>query len=1083
MCAQRKRTKLIIPIVALAVIGIIAVFSVSKFFADDADNADELATEQEIGVISENIKGQSYIGRVITISDENFGQYDGKKSMVKIDGVELPIISWEYNQIRVLIPENITPGAKEIVIENPPFIETIAIQTYIKAHEKKELIRTTASPNLENRLEHEDFTLVIPSGSIRAETEIVVSKYVSPAVDENPFFNVVDEFEIADASGAHLFFDKPVLFGVKMEDEAEAIQTSFQIFDEYLGFWTKAKTTYDQDEQMLYLETNHFSSFRRIVSIFNQGPMKKVIEDYPVKLIEESWVAVKDTVTEEYIGVKDLNENFIVYYRVNDLPNHPNLPDTASKMAVAFSKAYDIYSNLFGQDNVPFTKKIVLPMESSAKVISDSIRVYIDPKVKSAVAKSATTGNIIMPSEYLENDLESTCAHELFHAVQYHQLGLKQLYIGTTAFKEKIEEYVLGNDTEVYRYFANNMWFIEATAEYAGRFIGTNDGIGAPIHSRIEANKSYYTFNSTHEYGISSFLDYVLSIRQTPTPVLGERFKEMWYAVLEKYNTMSSIEVAFDEYVKDKLNTSANQVYWEFWRDVYTSSKMPEVKMISGGEANIRKINKDVTAKALDISQNGVGVFRYELSPKSTQPDETTLTQSYWFEVSSKTIEGDLYRLNGLEMSDRVLEAKRYASINRSGDSTLDTLVPYTTGDSLGLVAIFSNAFEDVSAKVSLLGTALKWDNQEEIEDKVGKSTLQSSDKLIFTPTLPELTANDGKFSAVVTLNEDEAYKTEIDVVENGTAFEVYAPMKDLPPEKISVNIKLFLDRKLIHEYQSGEILAEALVYIKGSATLEVELTKAELPYEHAFEAEAFPEGEYEFRWVFANGNTLISNSKNTSAVTNEYSEFKTYEPYVMLYDLKGNKLAEAQISLTLKEKAEEASTETTESVQKEKPTALDPDSTDIPVAASGSFVCSTWINTSMDAFAVSGGTLTGADWGYSRGYRGYNLTGTCEVGESISLSISGTMGEMGYQMTHKGNDLILTLKVYDTSGKEITTLTQKKEVLKSATGSLSDSVTVVIPENATRVEMLGSFACSWITPHASASEMVAVSVKLKVTK
>ena len=162
-------------------------------------------------------------------------------------------------------------------------------------------------------------------------------------------------------------------------------------------------------------------------------------------------------------------------------------------------------------------------------------------------------------------------------------------------------------------------------------------------------------------------------------------------------------------------------------------------------------------------------------------------------------------------------------------------------------------------------------------------------------------------------------------------------------------------------------------------------------------------------------------------------------------------------------------------------PVELDPDSDTVPVVSSGNFVCRTWINTSMDYFAVDGGTLTGAGWSYSRGYRGYQLTGTCKAGESVSLSIAATMGAMGYQMQHQGNDLVMQLKVYDTSGKEIESATQKIEIIKSGSQSLADVVLIAVPDNASKVTMSGAFDCNWVTPGTSASETVAVSVTFSV--
>jgi hypothetical protein len=137
--------------------------------------------------------------------------------------------------------------------------------------------------------------------------------------------------------------------------------------------------------------------------------------------------------------------------------------------------------------------------------------------------------------------------------------------------------------------------------------------------------------------------------------------------------------------------------------------------------------------------------------------------------------------------------------------------------------------------------------------------------------------------------------------VENGKSFTVGAPMKDLPPGKILVNIKIFRDGTLVHEYQAGDL--KVTVSIKGPQAQEIELAKDALPLTLHFTAEALPAGEYNFKWVFDNGATQDETAKNESSVTADYHEFKKYEPSVTLYDIKGNKLATAKVSLTIKEK------------------------------------------------------------------------------------------------------------------------------------------------------------------------------------
>ncbi|NLF01509.1 MAG: zinc-ribbon domain-containing protein [Anaerolineales bacterium] len=157
----------------------------------------------------------------------------------------------------------------------------------------------------------------------------------------------------------------------------------------------------------------------------------------------------------------------------------------------------------------------------------------------------------------------------------------------------------------------------------------------------------------------------------------------------------------------------------------------------------------------------------------------------------------------------------------------------------------------------------------------------------------------------------------------------------------------------------------------------------------------------------------------------------------------------------------------------------LDKDADPVPVVSSGSFTCDTWIHTSMDSFTVSGGELTGADWSFSRGYVSYNLTGTFTPGENVALHVSATMGEMGYQMTHKGNELDFYVKYYDASGRELTDLAKGKTFEHSADATMADEISAEIPAYADKVELFGSFTTEWTTPYAAAAETVAVKVTL----
>jgi hypothetical protein len=890
-----------------------------------------------ISIESDSISGQPYAGRAISISGENFGYYDPQNSKVTIDGKGAPIVTWEETSVTVIVPAGTKAGNKEILIANPPVFDEKSYQKEFMEHKKTEVARAMLSPSEESYIEGKDFVFIAPRGSVAKEQEVVIYKYDSPSFDDNPYYTVTDEYEVTDSEGGHVFFDKPVYFGLNVADEEEALQSIYQIFDEYMGVWVKAETLYDRGDGKLYLVTEHFSGFRKFASVMYKGAKrmageavdsgKKSIEyiykkgkdaaGLAVNLAEEAYVLAKDLAVEEFVGVSDTDEKFIVYYRASDAAKDPSIPEKAKLMTAAFYTAYEEYNNLFGADQREksiFEKYLDYRRDSSGPssqliemnltVVPGTIRVYIDPRYNKAGAKaSIVTGNITMPSDYYGEDLASTCAHELFHVVQYHQLGAKQIYMAN-GLKDLADNRLTGGDAEVYRFFSNNKWFLEATAEYAGRFIGTSVGVGAPIHKSIDASKAYYALNGFHDYGISSFLDYIITSRQTNEGSRKEGFREMWNYVTENYSVISDINSSLESYVKDKLSASTQSLYEDFWRDVFTRSYMPGADITAGGVMDINAINRAKITSSMEIKKNGVGVFRYNFTPRFMFKDDTALTRSFFFEASPITMTGDVYRLSGLDMTDRVPGEPPYeGAVNISNNADKDVLVPYTAGDSFGLIAVFkSSPAQNADIQVTVSSTSVKWDNQREIQEKVGNTTLRSSDKLRFTPVLPNQKEGDLPFTAVVTLNDSEDYKTEVDRVENGTPFEVNPPMKDVPPEKVTVNIKIFRDGKLVHEYQSAEMMMDAKVTILGPRDVVYDLAEGETQVEHSFKAMAAPTGEYRFVWNFGDGSSSDSTTGgDESGVSHTYAGPKEYKPTVTLYDLKGNILSTDSVSLTLK--------------------------------------------------------------------------------------------------------------------------------------------------------------------------------------
>lgn len=889
------------------------------------------------------VTGQPYGNRAIRIHGTGFGFYDAENSRVMIDGKEAGILEWEEDEIFIVVPPGVSGGKKEIKIENPPLFKNTVTQQEFLEHKKVELARAVILPETEMDLEGEGFHFFAPAGSVTKKTEIIISKYDEPSKDDSPYWTVSGEYSITDRKGHHIFFEKQVFFGVDVADAEEAANASFQIFDELSGSWVAAETWFSETNARVYIATTHFSDIRSFFSDMRQGfgrltddaarnVSRKITyvtdklgtaKDWTVELIQDVWVDVKDTANKDnktyFDSVSDSENRFIIFWRKTDYQKDPSIREKAHLMLAAFVHAYEEYAAIFGVENMPsVTKtKLLSGFFNDPVQVPNPIRVYIDPRYNKsgAVAKSATTGNIIMPSDYQDDDLVSTAAHELFHAVQYKMLGLKQLYMATTTYKDLTDNWLTGNNTQLYRFYANNVWFFDATAEYAARFIATNVGFEAEdptktpmIHPRIEANRPYYANNGVHEYGVSSFLDYILTYKNSPDFAKEFRwlaFKEMWDTVTGNYSMASSINVPFERYVYDTIKENADGAYLNFWKDMYTLRDMPDANIIANGKADVlSRFKKSKQNHEMQIMGEAVGIFRYLINPHtaSTIQDETSLNSSFWFEVSPDFMHGDVYILSGLSEFDRVEERPLAHPINYANSSLMDALIPYKTGDTCGLVAILNNTtFEDTTAKITLASTELKWDNQEEIEKKVSNTTLRRNDKLKFTPILPKLKAGDPPFTAVVLLNDNYDYLTKIENVKSGKSFEVASPMQDIPPQEVTVNIKIFLGDKLVHEYQSVQGETKATVRISGPEVVRYVLEPDNLKANHSFLAEASPKAGYDFIWVYGDGAPSQKDSGGSSSnVSHEFSGPGDYTTTVTLYNEKGEPVATDTVRIIL---------------------------------------------------------------------------------------------------------------------------------------------------------------------------------------
>jgi hypothetical protein len=828
--------------------------------------------------VIDGVYGQFFPGRAIEITGVHLGQFVTERSRVKIDDRQAAVVSWSEQSITVIVPVVVREGARKIVVDNPPAYNNLSTEAYFYHYRTSEIASAEIRSDEDTIIETDELSIIIPAGSLKQDEKIVVRKLSRPtggstvgsasggAADSDRFRETLGEYEIVNANGGHVLFDADILFGIAidLQSDDELALHGLQYFNDVLGIWARAETIYDPNDGKLYAITSHFSYWqhfkdhmkKQIVKAADQAydkisrtvsypfKIRKKATDFVVdKLVElDIGTYINDKLRETFIGVS-AGDVVIVYYRESDAKKDANIPDLAQQAAAAFYHAYYEYAKAMGDDNVPsvytYKKKgfslkdywlggIKSPAPysdaSAYDRVANPIKVYIDPRYNLKGANySIVSGNTSIPSVYPDNDLETTCAHELFHVIQHHQLGKKMLYMAN-GLKDAAGSF--SADSEVFSYLANNKWFFEATAEYASLFIGTGVGLEL-LHSGIEATQTYCAFTGTNngqEYAMAAFIDYIVTDRMLQTGSRPQAFRLMWDEVLAHYSMLDSINTSLSRYTQSYLGVGATELYGEFWQDVLLSSSMPMIP-VAANLAKTSAVNgiTDFTslqkAQFLTIKPEGCGIYRASVNDMTMKDimDETTLRCSIWFQPGSKELEGLAYRLNGLAAVDRYSEPAEPVGAVNSGLSRLpEAFFTFKPGDSFAIAAFYqSYQSNPVINKMAIQSSAVSWENKTAIEKKLKNTTLSFADKLEFKAVLPPLAGGKGQYTATVTINGNEDFTYKGIKIESGKVFSVDPPLFEdskVPPAKADVDMVIDLDGVTVHHYQSAPAKDDELV-------------------------------------------------------------------------------------------------------------------------------------------------------------------------------------------------------------------------------------------------------------------------------
>jgi len=247
---------------------------------------------------------------------------------------------------------------------------------------------------------------IAPEGSVAVEQEIIIYKYDAPSLDNSPYYTVTDEYEITGPDGGHIFFDMPVFFGFDTSDEEEALQSSIQIFDEYMGVWVKAETAYNQADGKLYLVTNHFSSFRKFVSDMYKGA-KRVASQAGKTAVGYVYAAKDTTLSKPKItSAMEIKENGVGVFRYNFAPNYMFKDDTAITRSFWFEASpANMIGDAYRLAGLEMTDRILgePPLEGDINKAGKSVKDVLVPY--SAEAKVYINGPSDMVFELTREEL------------------------------------------------------------------------------------------------------------------------------------------------------------------------------------------------------------------------------------------------------------------------------------------------------------------------------------------------------------------------------------------------------------------------------------------------------------------------------------------------------------------------------------------------------------------------------------------------------------------------------------------------------------------------------------------------------
>ncbi|MCD6322977.1 MAG: hypothetical protein J7L77_08110, partial [Clostridiales bacterium] len=592
-------------------------------------------------------------GSVITLKGFWFGEEPGAAD-VYFGETKAVITLWGKHEISVKVPEG--TGITDIFVEKDGKKSKGSTFTFLE--EEYETLGKIDIAESDTELEVDGAKVTVPPGIVTTGEELKISEVTNtPNLDEELYFESrVYNVEIGDYSS----FDDFLMLEFDIEKgmkDSEYITAAY--WDESDAEWKQAPSYYDSEEGKVRVYTDHLTNWRLFA-------LKKIYSVYEA-------------------------DHFLIAYNKRDKTDIPDQAKTgtmaklAKRIGTALDDSYLKYSSVIGVNNSPFYDLTEIQLSTDKKIVDTRLIVRVSSSYNKFGAEySWTTGQLIIPTKYNDDkDLKTTVAHELFHIFQNHRLSILQMN--------------------------NARWFMEATAEYASYYVGTNYGI-KNLHTYTNMNKYLEFFENReegHEYGMSAYIDYLMNH--------GASFRTMWDALV---GGKSSVEDSFDSYVRTATGKSNHANYRIFWQKVLTDSERPKFNITNIG-VRVKSVRKGKTLKTiLDIKRDWT-MAAILTKPKAFNSDGSRTLIIEADGKMSPSARVEVFRVDGFDKKtfthDRVPGGT--SSFGIITDSSSYIAVEFTEGmEQVIYITAFSGEKEKINIKISDITLKLKPDKLEDVQ-------------------------------------------------------------------------------------------------------------------------------------------------------------------------------------------------------------------------------------------------------------------------------------------------------------------------------------------------------------------------------